>query len=306
MEHWVLISVSLLAAISLMINQGILAERFREVFSALAAVICFALVAETQNLIVLGGVVSTWALRYVLERKSSVLTAGWVVGALGVFHALAGGHAEHGHSFQIAYAGVQFVNAHLNPVSLFAALQLVILNRTIRTASTVNWLPKSPVNLFYCFFDYHSGHPIRIAHARGSTGSVENRCMGSVTSNKHLVICGDDDYARLGRGHRRGILISRRNSEWTARDHWSTDGAENGDLERVVYQQCLIWTCSLQTWDLLDAGSCDCGDWVRGCLRGFRGEINCSYRHTCHHGLVNHRGAPECLIGWEKETHRYG
>jgi membrane protease YdiL (CAAX protease family) len=134
-----------------MINQGILAERFREVFSALAAVICFALVAETQNLIVLGGVVSTWALRYVLERKSSVLTAGWVVGALGVFHALAGGHAEHGHSFQIAYAGVQFVNAHLNPVSLFAALQLVILNRTIRTASTVNWLPKSPVNLFIIF-----------------------------------------------------------------------------------------------------------------------------------------------------------
>lgn len=134
-----------------MINQGILAERFREVFSALAAVICFALVAETQNLIVLGGVVSTWALRYVLERKSSVLTAGWVVGALGVFHALAGGHAEHGHSFQIAYAGVQFVNAHLNPVSLFAALQLVILNRTIRTASTVNWLPKSPVNLFIVF-----------------------------------------------------------------------------------------------------------------------------------------------------------
>lgn len=134
-----------------MLNQGVLPSRLREVFTSLTAVICFAVVAETQNTVVLGAIVSIWALRYVLERRSGVLMAGWVVGTLGIANALAGGQAEHGRQFMISYAGVGFVNAHINPVSLFAALQLVILNRTISKDSAVNWLPKSLMYLVVIF-----------------------------------------------------------------------------------------------------------------------------------------------------------
>lgn len=151
MENWVLVSVAVLAILSLMLNQDVLPSRLREVFTSLAAVICFSMVAETQNTVVFGAIVSIWALRYVLERRSSVLMAGWVVGALGIVNELAGGPAEYGRQFMISHAGIEFVNAHINPVSLFAALQLVILNRTISKESAVNWLPKSPIHMVVIF-----------------------------------------------------------------------------------------------------------------------------------------------------------
>jgi membrane protease YdiL (CAAX protease family) len=73
------------------------------------------------------------------------LIAGVVVGGLGLLNALAGGHSENSNPIQIGIEGVVFVHAYINPVALFAVLQLVLLNKGIREKAEIDWLSKTPV-----------------------------------------------------------------------------------------------------------------------------------------------------------------
>ena len=95
-------------------------------------------------MVVAGGILSIWGLRFVLESKYSPLVAGGVVGVIGLVHAIAGGHADYGHAITVSHADAAFLTTHLNPVTFFAATQLVLLNRGIRGSTRNDWLSIRP------------------------------------------------------------------------------------------------------------------------------------------------------------------
>lgn len=144
MGHWILLTASVLLLVPLTVNQWSSSGYPKEAVSAAAALVCLILVAETPNMVVAGGILSLWGLRFVLESKYSPLVAGGVVGVIGLVHAIAGGHADYGHAITVSHADVAFLTTHLNPVTFFAATQLVLLNRGIRGSTRTDWLSIRP------------------------------------------------------------------------------------------------------------------------------------------------------------------
>jgi membrane protease YdiL (CAAX protease family) len=138
--HWILLTSSLLLLVSLAVAHWHSNAYIRESVSAAAALVCLALVAETPNMVVVGGILSVWGLRFVLESRFSPVIAGAVVGVIGLVHAIAGGHSDYGHAITVSHMDVAFLATHLNPVTLFAVTQLVLLNRGIRESTRIDWL----------------------------------------------------------------------------------------------------------------------------------------------------------------------
>jgi len=141
--HWVLLTASFLLLVPLSVNQWSSRGYPKEAISAVAALVCLVLVAETPNMVA-GWILSIWALRFVLESKYSPLVAGGVVGVIGLVHAIAGGHSDYGHAITVSHADVAFLTTHLNPVTFFTATQLVLLNQGIRGSTRTDWLSIGP------------------------------------------------------------------------------------------------------------------------------------------------------------------
>lgn len=145
MGYWIVLTSSVLLLVPLTANQWSSRGYPKEAISAVAALVCLLLIAETPNVALAAGLLSVWGLRFVLESKYSPLAAGGVVGVIGLVHAIAGGHSDYAQAITVSHANVAFLTTHLNPVTFFAATQLVLLNRGIRRSTRIDWLAPRPI-----------------------------------------------------------------------------------------------------------------------------------------------------------------